>query len=1005
MQNSTTEFAELSNCLGQLQEGIRADSYENVIVGQVQNELNQWVDRLGDAQEESLADALKLVIELNGLIRYWSGSASEEEIGVRAQASQFLADHITQCLKALEDGNQSEMGLQNSRKEFQERWQLYVELIGEDQLQINGLDEVGGKDEQTWGTNLFVNDGQADETGEDENEAIGPNEIEALLSVVNGSAVQSAPSAPVDSEDVAISSNGSETPRANITTADPDWQPVSAHSVEPVNAAEAFGEPDCETESCYKSSPHRSVETGNADGNRPCNEMRELLQDRELLEAFLDDANRCLESIENSLLQIENDSQNSEAIRQVGRELHTLKGASATVGLSQLAADIHLTEELIDCKSELADEEVARLLQKIDSVRVHVNKLQPVPEPVEQRNSVSDSSNVISETLPGPSHGNNALTHDSDSIRIRSSQLDRLMDFLAELVVLKNRRDNHLDEYLSVVTELDHCTARLRHAAEEISEWSSAVNANDVSGSNVMDELGSDIGEIAQTLKLLHKPIHLDNQAISQGIGLFRQEIMKLRRLPVSGMFRRLQRSIRDAARVESKEVRVNFVGEDVGLEHSLQETLLEALGHVVRNAVSHGIETPDQRLKCRKDKCGVITLKAASSGSQFLLRIEDDGRGLDFERICMRGFERGLLRPGDCPTESELAKLIFHPGFSTRDAASEISGRGVGMDVVANVIQRLYGRIDIESVSGKGTTFTISIPLRSGIEHVLIIQSGEQLFAIPTHSVASTTDENSLVKLGKASSLSEDSKNSISKLFTGQSSELEKQTMTIETLVTDRGTGEDSDGRDTQELTTFSVQRIVAPEEVVVRTLPPILRKHPFFDGVTLSGANKIALIADPEKLVQYAKCSGEFFRHRQQQNQNQSDRPAGTRTEVAQAKQVTTALVVDDSLSARRLLVRSLRDMGIECVQAQNGEDALAAMEHNAFAMILTDIDMPRMNGIELIRHIKAGEHKNIPIAVISGRHETDIRARVNHFDGIRILPKPVDIAELKQFVTSGA
>ena len=978
MQNSTTEYTELTSCLDQLQQNIQTEHLDRDLSEYVQNELQQWTSRFEDVQEDSLAEAIKLVVELNGLVMFWSSSQSQEDAEIRQQASQFLSDHINAIFAVLQDNDGSNAQLEHSHHQYLERWQTYAELVGEEKNE-NGSVEEHENEVHGWDKDYGDNSDDCQSSNEDQSENVGSTDVAALLSAL------------ANSSDANEQSDENQGDHQTDDDYQQDWQndqsPVS-HSDE---APEVEYNPPTEF--------HDNLETGfntpidQAPSDVVSDPVTELLKDRELLEAFLDDANRCLESIENSLLIIEADPQNSEAILQVGRELHTVKGASATVGLSELAAEVHQTEELIESKTELSSDQVVTLLAKIDSIRVQINTLQPNNKPASTDVAVSQAEQ---------SGNRNALTFDSDSIRIRSSQLDRLMDFLAELVVLKNRRDNHLDEYLSVVSELDNCTSRLRLAAEEISEWASGFAGEGVSGSNVFDELSSDIGEIAQSLKQLHKPIHKDNQAISQGIGQFRQEIMKLRRLPVAGMFRRLQRSIRDAAMTEGKEVRVSFVGEDVGLEHSLQETLLDALTHVVRNAVSHGIETPEQRTKHHKDGCGLVKLHAMSSGSQFLLRIEDDGQGLDFDRIRMRGYEVGLIRPGDSPTNSELAQLIFHPGFSTRESASEVSGRGVGMDVVANVIRRLYGRIEIDSKPGKGTTFSISIPLRSGIEHVLIVESDDQLYAIPTHSVASTTDE---AKTGKQKGTddAERHKNSIAKLFTGNTTKPEKQTLTVETLRADTGVGRRA--RDERELTTYGVERIISPEEVVVRSLPTILRKHPFFDGVTLSGASKIALIADPEKLVNYTKS----HRDSQQGQLVTPGEPALNGTVQYDPTKTTVrgtrALVVDDSLSARRLLVRHLTEMGIECVQAPNGEDALAAIENEHFSLILTDIDMPRMNGIEFITHLKASEWRDIPVAVISGRDENDIRARVNQYDGIEIFTKPVDISRLKQFVTCGS
>ena len=171
----------------------------------------------------------------------------------------------------------------------------------------------------------------------------------------------------------------------------------------------------------------------------------------------------------------------------------------------------------------------------------------------------------------------------------------------------------------------------------------------------------------------------------------------------------------------KAKKVQVKLVGEQAGLEQEIQEKLYESLLHVVRNSVSHGVETEDRRTKAGKNPFGTVTLEASSKAQLLIIEVHDDGGGINYEAIRRRATENGLIGAGEMPSQAELAKLIFHPGFSTRETASEVSGRGVGMDIVATTIQQLRGRIEIDSVAGQGTTIRLLVPLRTGIEHIMV--------------------------------------------------------------------------------------------------------------------------------------------------------------------------------------------------------------------------------------------------------------------------------------------
>ena len=319
---------------------------------------------------------------------------------------------------------------------------------------------------------------------------------------------------------------------------------------------------------------------------------------------------------------------------------------------------------------------------------------------------------------------------DDESVRVKSSQLNRLMDMLAELVMLRNRRETELAELQEIYHELIGSVSKMRLLSNE--GHLESINSKSIQ----LSELANDVLEAAQHLRDCARPVSEGNTAVSQFIRQFRQELVELRRTPVSGLFRRLQRVVRDAAQTESKQVQLQLVGEDAGIERSLQQRLYEPLLHIVRNSVCHGIESPEERTQAGKPVVGTITLEAKSGADLFVIEIRDDGRGLDYDAIRRRGVERGLLAADQAASREELSQLIFRPGFSTRQTANQVAGRGVGMDVVASTLQRMRGWLEVDSEPKKGTRIRLSFPLPSVIQHAMVFRSAGQLFALPMQSV-----------------------------------------------------------------------------------------------------------------------------------------------------------------------------------------------------------------------------------------------------------------------------
>lgn len=892
---------------------LRADETSANDFDSVTEQLLKFAESARDALQSQVADLAERMSQLSELAAADVQDADSDH-SLASAVRDFLNQHLSVILGVEGDDNSVASVMSAARA----NWQEYLEAF-------ESFDDDFSVDQDSWETNFeneFADTVNEEETRPDDGQADEDygSQIDLMLNAINGLEGSDASSDEQQTEPEMFAESNNSKPTTNAVSDD-------------------------------------------------SKAIAKLQTDHEMLEAYLDDANACVASMEKSVLTLESDPNQSAPVRQFCRELHTLKGASATVGLSGLATFLHDLETNLETlfDGDQCNAEPDLLLNAVDTIRIRIESLsqRPASAPATDKTVVSATPATKTNATPARPVSLSDSSGEEASIRIRAGQLDRLMDMLAELVVLKNRREQHQTDFNRFNEELTRCSTRLRFASD-------ANTGNSRSEDFVVAEIARDIAELGNELRSLQKPISADNQAISWFVRDFRQEIMQLRRMPVAGLFQRLQRAARDAAKVEDKQVQVQMVGTETGLEKELQESLYEPLIHIVRNAVSHGVERPEVRQKNGKSPVGTITLEARSSGQMLVIEVRDDGNGLDFDAVRKRARDKGLISARATPTESELAKLIFHPGFSTADKVSELSGRGVGMDVVATAIEKMHGRIEITSDQGKGTTMRFTIPLRSGIEHVLVFRAAGQLFALPMQSVESTrrgntTNQSRAHNLAEVLSMRSDNQ------------------QTFDTIVMRDSNRSLRDSGDPKDRCEFMVDNIIGPEEVVVRSLPVFLEQHPLFCGITLSGTSETVLLMDAERLQDF--CVTHF------EGDGANDRPADAPSD-SRAQRV---LVVDDSLSARKHLVRKISAAGYVTIEAGDGLAALECLRNQSVDFIFTDLDMPQMGGLELLADLQRGPHKDIPVVVVSGRAEQDFRDRAAEAGAVDFLVKPATDEQL--------
>jgi two-component system chemotaxis sensor kinase CheA len=431
-----------------------------------------------------------------------------------------------------------------------------------------------------------------------------------------------------------------------------------------------------------------------------------LADDPELIADFVAESREHLSSIEANLLALEKDPSLTDAVHSVFRSFHTIKGLAGFLGLGPIQAVAHETETLLDHAREKRIAITPRLiditLKSADYVKAALNALVEKPPDEAMRSlrsnqgllleiSAGESAELppaeaVAEALPAPDTGAPAPTArraDGNTVRVNTAKLEYLVEMVGELVIAQS----------------------LIHFSPE----NDAVMAAGLSRN--FAHLGRVTAEIQRTA-------------------------MSMRMVPISRLFDKMDRLVRDLARKAGKRIELRRIGDHVELDRNLIEEITDPVVHMIRNSVDHGIEDAAVRQASRKNETAAITLEAFHQGGFINLRISDDGRGLDAEKICEKAVRKGLIPPETRPDEQSIFKLIFEPGFSTAEKVTSISGRGVGMDVVRRQIEKLRGTVHVDSKPGVGCAFTLKVPLTLAMVDGLILESAGERYVLPLYSV-----------------------------------------------------------------------------------------------------------------------------------------------------------------------------------------------------------------------------------------------------------------------------
>lgn len=629
-------------------------------------------------------------------------------------------------------------------------------------------------------------------------------------------------------------------------------------------------------------------------------------------------------------------------------------------------------------------------------------------------------------------------------IRVNIERLDNLMNLVGEMVVNRNRLVKQVELIRGLREELAFSQKRLLHEVKKFEEkYEYTLNFGMPTReivehpqdffelefdryddfnllSRKLAEITNDTNEVMTELAEFFDAFEIDTARISSITSNLQDEITMARMVEMDKLFQLFQRPVRDLCQSENKQVNLVVTGGETKIDKTIFEIISDPLMHMVRNAVSHGIEPPEERKARGKDPIGSLILSARHEGNNIILEIQDDGRGMDPAYLRKVAVEKGFLSTAEAQalTDTEAINLIFRPGFSTATIVGKVSGRGVGMDVVATQLAKINGRIEIKTEPGIGTRFTIRLPLTLIIAHALIVRVGDQEMAVPMSLVEETTrfsfkeiqrvagDEmvnlrGTLIRLLKLNEI----------LRVGRFPKKD-ETFRHPTLILGMA----------EKRLALMVEDIVGREEIVVKSLGEYLKTLKMFSGATISGEGDVRLILNVAALfgdeTAGAKASIGLVRDILSAASGQPSvhaaqpaaaAPAGGPEPVA-ASRKPRVLVVDDSISIRKYVQRFLDRTGYEVEVAPDGVAALDAMGRSKFDVVVSDLEMPVMHGYDLMAEMKrTASLKDIPIIVLTSRAGEKHKQKALEMGAQDYLVKPFEeqemLAALKRVLSSPA
>ncbi len=787
---------------------------------------------------------------------------------------------------------------------------------------------------------------------------------------------------------------------------------------------------------------------------------------RAVLEAFIQESRELLEDINFLLMKIEKDPENEEFTYHLMRSLHTLKGSAAMVDLDRIEKITHLAEDLVEGfrnRGEVISQKAVDVLfEVVDEVEFQVDalasgmkektrnyqevlekleaffqkKVEKAPEVVEKE---AEPEAVLREAedkllkveVRKEEEPEKPIARDT-YVRLHVEQMDKLLNEAAELVINHTQLKTQLDRFKAYLPRLDMEGKNVQNVlwyldkvkkdeerllevfqshkleipgleesyVQQLENLNRAINSLRIFYNNFIQNLQG-IKELTTTFEeQIHK--------ISRLSSSIHDEVMEARLVPIAMLFQRFHRPLRDLARKSGKKLKLVLEGESTELDRVLIEDLYEPMLHILRNAVDHGIEPVEERKKSGKPEEGTIYLRASHDRNFVTIEVEDDGQGVDLDKVREKAIKLGYLdadKAGEL-SDQELLEFLMYPGFSTREEATTVSGRGVGLDVVRNQIQKVKGDLRIFSEKGKGTRFIIRVPISLTVTQAMLVEVAGHIYAIPLLQAEETINievrdlelrDNSYFMRYRGGSIPVLNLANLLQIRSGKRKPISVVGEYPAIIVQDEGNR-----------VALLVDRIVHREEILIKSLGPSLQRVRFITGGSVLADGKVVLVLDIPQIVKEAvkmRESGAVLTPEDLTTPPETA-PATTTRRKKRVRRVRgrkpSILVVDDSLSIRKFLASLLTQRGFDVEMAKNGYNALEKLNQQDFDVLITDLEMPHLSGYELIEQVRDEDRwKEMPIIVLTGRASKHIQQLTRSLGADEFIVKPFKEDELMELL----
>ena len=599
-------------------------------------------------------------------------------------------------------------------------------------------------------------------------------------------------------------------------------------------------------------------------------------------------------------------------------------------------------------------------------------------------------------TLPKKIERKKQVRSHGEQVRVQSNVLDDMVNYAGEINIYRSRMEQQVSDYRFNLAELDQTITRLRDQLRQLEmeteaqilyryEQEPAVNNQEFDPLEMdrysnLQELSRSLIESISDLRSLQELMEsttresetllLQQSRVSTDL---QEGLMRTRMIPFSGLSSRLRRIVRQSARQLGKKAELELVGADGEMDRTVIDRVIAPLEHMLRNAVAHGIEPPDVRKASGKQDRGIITISFEREGPEIVLRIEDDGAGINTEAIRARAIERGLMPEDSQLSDNDVMQFILQTGFSTATEVTQISGRGVGLDVVNSEVKQLGGSLHIESTAGLGTLFTVRLPYTLAINQALLAMAGDQLFCIPLGSVEG------VVRAGSEELTACYRSEECIYQYAGNDYQLKHLGTLLNTATVEKGETQSQVPvllvRIGEKRIALQVEALLGSREIVIKPVGAQISTVDCISGATILGDGSVVMILDMAAVSRMNTAAG------------LPDAPVSTQQESR-----LVVMVVDDSITVRKVTSRLLERNGYKVMTAKDGVDAMGQLHETIPDMMLLDIEMPRMDGFELATHMRNDDQlKHVPIIMITSRTGDKHRERAQQIGVNNYLGKP--------------